>query len=361
MFSRVGSIATLLRWLGPWGPDGKPDAVERSEVVIEGPRPLRAYVYEPTRPPTGVYLILPGLHYLGPADTRLDRFASILSASGYVVIAPFFPDAIALLLAPSMFDDADTALRFAIAEAERRGLPAPALFSISFGSILALHLASQPEFDRRISRAVLFGGYAELFPAVEYAVTGRALHDGQALSAKRDPLNSPVVFMNLLPHLVLPDDADRTILMRAWRTMVHRTWGRMELKLDGARDPHAYAIARGLPDALRQPFLRGCGLANGSFSWLKEGIAEAGDRLATFDAGDRPARAHTPFALVHGRDDDVIPYFESLKIASRLPPAMLTRTSITGLYGHTATARPGLGAIAAEARAIYGMLSDLAG
>lgn len=369
MFSRVGSIATLLRWLGPWGPEGKPKAVDRKEIVIDArhrQRPLRAYVYEPASKATGLYLILPGLHYLGPADTRLDRFASILSAAGYVVVAPFFPDAIALLLAPSMFDDADAALRFSIAEAERRALPPPALFSISFGSILALHLASNAEFDGKLSRAVLFGGYADLFPAVEYAVTGRALHDvgksgGQALSAKRDPLNSPVVFMNLLPHLTLPDGADRDRLMRAWRTMVHRTWGRMELKLDGARDPHAHAIARGLPGDLRLPFLRGCGLASGSFGWLKEGIAAAGDELAMFDAGDRPARAHTPFALVHGRDDDVIPYFESLKIASRLPPSLLKRTSITGLYGHTATARPGLGAIAAEARAIYGMLSDLAG
>lgn len=365
MLARVGSIATLLRWLGPWGPDGKPATVGRAQIVLDGAPPharaLRAYVYEPAKKPTGLYLILPGLHYLGPADTRLDRFATILSAAGYVVVAPFFPDAIALLLASSMFDDADTAARFAIAEAERRGLSPPALFSISFGSILALHLASSPEFDGKISRAVLFGGYAELFPAVEYAVTGRALHEGQALSARRDPLNSPVVFMNLLPHLTLPDGADRYLLMRAWRTMVHRTWGRMELKLDGARDPHAHAIARGLPGDLRLPFLRGCGLASGSFGWLKEGIAAAGDELAMFDAGDRPARAHTPFALVHGRDDDVIPYFESLKIAARLPPSLLRRTSITGLYGHTATARPGLGAIAAEARAIYGMLSDLAG
>lgn len=358
------SLTTLLRWLGPWGGEGKPADVTRAEVTIDAVRPLRAWIYAPKRAPSGVYLILPGLHYLGPADTRLDRFASVLAASGFVVVAPFFPDVLALLLRPAMFEDAEAALRFAADEATRRSLPPPALFSISFGSILALHLASSPpaaHAQQLASRAVLFGGYADLFPAVEYAVTGRALHEGQALSAKRDPLNSPVVFMNVLPHLPLPPQADREALLRAWRTMVHRTWGRMELKLDGARDPHAHAIARRLPDELRVPFLRGCGLASGSFSWLREGIAAAGDRLSMFDAGDRPARAAVPFTLVHGRDDDVIPYFESLKIASRLAPGMLKRVSITGLYGHTAAAKPGLGAIAAEARAIYGMLTDLAG
>ncbi|MFO0611249.1 MAG: hypothetical protein U0414_01580 [Polyangiaceae bacterium] len=358
----MGSLATLIRWLGPLAPEGKPAHVSRAEITIPGgARALRAYVHVPIAAPKGVYLLLPGLHYLGPDDTRLDRFASVLAAAGFVVVAPFFPDAIELLLAPTMFTDAETALHFAIAEAERRSLPPPALFSISFGSILALHLAAHPEFRGRASRGLLFGGFAELFPAVEYAVTGRALYQDSALRAKRDPLNSPVVFMNLLPHLALPAGADRELLLRAWRTMVHRTWGRTELKLDGARDPHAHAIARGLPDELRLPFLRGCGVAPGSFGWLKEGIAAAGDAMTRFDAGDRPARVHTPLTLVHGRDDDVIPYFESLKIAERLPPEMRRRTCITGLYGHTASARPTLGAIAAEARALYGMLSDLAG
>lgn len=359
--SSVGGIPTLLRWLGPWGPDRKPGDVTRDDVTIPGAhRPLRAWVYAPPRP-KGVYLLLPGLHYLGPADVRLDRFATVLAAAGFVVVAPFFPDAIALLLAPSMFDDADAAADFAIAEAARRSLTSPALFSISFGSLMALHLAARDDLDGKLSRAVLFGGYADLFPAVEYAVTGRAMHDGAILNAKRDPLNSPVIYMNLLPHLDLPQGADRDALMRAWRRMVHRTWGRMELKADGARDPHAHAIARGLPADLRVPFLRGCGLQPGAFAWLKDGISASGDRLAIYDAGDRPSRARIPITLVHGRDDDVLPYFETLKIAARLPPARLRRTCITGMYGHTGAAMPGLPAIAAEARALYGMLSEIAG
>lgn len=357
----VGSLATLLRWLGPWGGDGKPADVAREEVNIDAPTPLRAWVYTPKRAPTGVYLLLPGLHYLGPSDTRLDRFATILAASGFVVVAPFVRGSIALLLSETMFDDAEVALGFAADQAARRSLPPPALFSISFGSLLALHVMSTPSLAARVSRALLFGGYADLFPSVEYAVTGRAMHDGAILSAKRDPLNSPVIYMNLLPWLALDGDVDRGALMRAWRTMVHRTWGRMELKADGARDPHAHAISRQLPGNLRVPFLRGCGLAPGAFGWLKEGIAEAGDRLAVFDAGDRPSRVTVRTTLVHGRDDDVLPYFETLKLGARIPPASLKRTCITGLYGHTGVARPTIAAIAAEARAMHGMLSDMAG
>src|SRR5947207_2699541 len=75
----------------------------------------RAYVYDP--PPTaraaGVYLVLPGLHFLGPDDPRLDRFCRALAASGFVVVAPFIRAYNRMLLDPSSFDDAEAALALA--------------------------------------------------------------------------------------------------------------------------------------------------------------------------------------------------------------------------------------------------------
>src|SRR6185369_4336816 len=114
------------------------------------------------------------------------------------------------------------------------------------------------------------------------------------------------------------------------------------------RDGHAHAIARGLPEDLRLPFLRGCGLAGGDIAWLEDGIQRAGSALAAFDATPKLASVHARVTLVHGRDDDVIPWLETMKIAEKLPRSSLARTCITGLYGHTAAGDVGPREILAE-------------
>jgi len=64
--------------------------------------------------------------------------------------------------------------------------------------------------------------------------------------------------------------------------------------------------------------------------------------------------------LVHGRSDDVIPYFESVKLAAALPGSMLRGLHLTGMYGHTGAETPGPAAAAREAATMLRMLVDLA-
>jgi pimeloyl-ACP methyl ester carboxylesterase len=351
---RARRIATLLRWLGPWSTEGRPRGIEKSTIAL-GEMRVRLLV---PRAPRGVYHVIPGLHYLGPDDVRLDRFLTILAAAGFTVVAPFYPAYVDLALEPGVFADAERAQAFAGDLARRASAPPPGVFSISFGSLLALHLASRPALAGRIGGVVVFGGFADLFPTVRFAVTGRAEHGGVSLRATRDPLNSPVVYLNLLPFLDVK--GDRAVLAEAYRTMIRRTWGRMELKADGMRDGHAHAIARRLPEELRLPFLRGCGLAGGASEWLEDGIRRAGDAMSRYDATPLLPSVHARVTLVHGRDDDVIPYVETEKLAERLPRGALARKCITGLYGHTAAGHVGPAAILQEIGALAGMLADMA-
>lgn len=354
--TRAGDVAVtsarLARWLGPWAASQVPRGITRSARACGA---TRAYVYQPPGAPRGVYLVLPGLHFLGPDDPRLDRFCRVVAAAGHAVVAPFIRSYSRLLLDPSAFDDARAALALASSLAAELGLGAPALFSISFGSLLALDLAGQPEPP---AAAILFGGYAEFLPTVRFAVTGRTEHAGQRHELTRDPLNSPVVYLNVLEQLELA--GDRAALAAAWLEMVHRTWGRLELKAPGARDPIAHAIAERLEPALRAPFLRGCGLAPDAIDWLEAGLARAPGALSFLDPTPALDRVRCPVVLVHGRDDDVIPYFESLKLAQRLPRGALRGVHVTGLYGHTGSAHASAGALLAEGRTMLGMLLDLA-
>lgn len=310
----------------------------------------KAYVYRP-RPAHAAYLVLPGLHFLGPDDPRLDRFCRVLARAGFLVVAPFIRSYTDLVLRRSAFEEARAAFDHSKRLASELGLPRPAVFSISFGSALALELATLADGP---SSAVVFGGFCEFLPTVRFAVTGRAEHAGELHSLPRDPLNSPAVFLNAIDALDFT--GDRAALAEAWREMVYRTWGKMELKAPGARDGHAHAIAEGLSPELRRPFYRGCMLEPDALPWLEDALARGAGDLACFDAQSRVARVVSPISLVHGRDDDVIPYFETLKLARSMPPGRLGQVHLTGMFSHTAAQRPSARELAGEARTMLAML-----
>jgi pimeloyl-ACP methyl ester carboxylesterase len=341
----VADLAALLRWLGPWAGDAIPPGVTRTTRAPGGLE--RAYLYEPQgRAPGGAYLVAPGLHFLGPDDPRLDRFCRVLAASGALVMAPFLPDFLRLELAPTTashlaaaFDDLD------VMAGERR-LPRPAIFSISFGSMPAIEIAARPTHRDRVGALVVFGGFADFDATVRFAVTGVTERGGRRLELARDPLNSPAVFLNLLPHLDAGEG--RAALEAAWRRMVRETWGRMELKAEGARDPYANRIAEALPPELRELFLVGCGLRPGAIDRVDAGLRAAGDHFGFFDPRPHLARLAAPVYLLHGRDDDVIPWFESEKIRDALPAGHPHRLHVVGMASHTGVGMPPLGELARE-------------
>jgi dipeptidyl aminopeptidase/acylaminoacyl peptidase len=65
--------------------------------------------------------------------------------------------------------------------------------------------------------------------------------------------------------------------------------------------------------------------------------------------------------LVHGADDDVIPFEQSHVLAGKLVNAASVHTHITGMYGHTGAHRPPVTAIAKELLTMIRVLRVLAG
>jgi pimeloyl-ACP methyl ester carboxylesterase len=347
----VRGALRLVRWLGPWEKDGVPRDVTRRELSIEGPRTMRAYEYRPRGRARGVYVIAPGLHFLGPDDPRLDRFCRILAASGVVVLAPFLPDHCGLRVTARTTDD----LAAAFEVGESLGLGKPAIFSISFGSQPAIALAARESHRDRVAALVLFGGFADYNASVRFCLTGRASYDGRELAMTHDPLNAPVVWMHLLDELGLP--CDRAKVLAAWQEMVERTWGKMELKAAGARDPIAHEIAERLDEREREVFLLGCGLRDGAGAHLETALPRIAETYAFTDPRAALARVRCPIAIVHGRDDDVIPWFEAEKLRAAAPHA---RLMITGLYGHTGAATVSPRALARELATMFSVVRTLA-
>jgi pimeloyl-ACP methyl ester carboxylesterase len=347
--ARTSAIARLARWLGPWTPESsRPTGIVRRRLLLHGSRPFDAWLYEPRGAAIGALLVVPGLHYLGPADPRLDRFLAILADAGLRVLCPFLPELRALRVGPSVVADAGVA--FDALEALPGG-PAvrPGVFSISFGSYPAIHVAASRA--ERVGSLLLFGGYASFEDVIRFSLgddSGRAY----------DPLNRPVVFLNLLAHLDgVP--ADPEPLRRAWITFVRRTWGRPALKRPGALDPLAHAMAATLPSDARELFLVGTGVAPGGAERIRAALARGRADFAHLDPRPACAGIRAPVTLVHGLDDDVIPHPQSALLAEAMPSHVSTRLLLTGLYAHTGHGALDPSTLAGEARALVGILEAL--
>jgi pimeloyl-ACP methyl ester carboxylesterase len=355
---------SLARWLGPWGETKVPTTVSRTTTIVEPPNqtPFRANLYvHQRRAPIGAYLVAPGLHFLGPNDPRFDRFCRVLAAAGLLVLAPFLPEHVALRVSPRSVDD--LAASFELLERVGRGLPPPAIFSISFGSQPAIGLAARPDFRDRVGALVLFGGFADFGATVRYAISGEATYRGRTLAVAHDPLNAPVVWLNLLSHLGplagITDERELAAVARAWHAYVERTWGRPAFKVGDARSVVAHELAATLDPRSRDLFLRGCGLLPGGLPLVEQALAAAGDAFDFTDPRPHLATLRAPVAIVHGRDDDVVPWFEAEKLRDALPAGHPHRLLVTGLYGHTGASSPTLGAMIDEARTLLDVVRTM--
>lgn len=342
MLGSALSIGRLARWLGPWGHPTKAPQVATEEASLDG---MRVRIYRPNRSPRATYLIAPGLHYAGADDPRLDRFCRILAAGGHLVVAPFIPSYLALTPNAQAIADFERAFL----ALPRWSAQRPIVFSISFGSLLAFALAAR--HGAALDGLVIFGGYAEFQATLEFCLTGKV---ASGRSAARDPLNQPVVLMNLLAQLD-PPCTDHAAVSAAWRTYVERTWGRPEMK---ARERFTEVAATvDVPPEVRPLFEIGVGVTPGAADLALPALTRFDGRA--LDPSPYLSQIRGRVDLVHGTDDDVIPFEQSHALAAKLVNADV-RTHITGLYGHTGAQTPRLSAAARELWTMVQVLRVLA-
>lgn len=327
----------LLSQLGPWADLARaPAAVERRSLRVppshDDERPMVARVYAPVdERPKGAYLVAHGLHYAGPDDPRMDRFLRVLAHAGFLVVCPLLPSYTSLSVDERVTGELTRGLLLYESLPERPRDVLPGVFSISFGSLPAYRLAAREDAASRIGAVVVFGGYVDFARTLAFALGAR---EGIAFAPAHDPLNLPVVVMNLLSAMQeLPCDPVRVV--PHFERYVRATWGRPEMKANARFHAVAHEIARDIvDDDARQFFLLGCGVLPGARDLCLRALTRIDARA--FDPTDAIVRARVPIHAIHGVDDDVIPYTELARLAALAPlSASPISTSLTGLFAHT--------------------------
>jgi pimeloyl-ACP methyl ester carboxylesterase len=352
----VGRVGVLAKWLGPWIDElATPPGIVRRSAWIDTAdgRRVQVWVYAPPEGRgVGVYLLASGLHYAGPADKRMDRFARVLAASGFWVVAPFVESFMGMRVRQEALRDVEAVSAWITAQPQWEGLWM-GVFSVSFGSLLALKAAASDD-QGRIKRLVLFGGYRDWRATMRFCATGMV--NGVKVGA-HDPLNFPVLMTNVLETVCDSEEGQR-VLKRAWGQYVRATWGRPEMKTDKWREV-AQAIGEALDPQWRSLFWIGCNHKPGGAALIEEAM-HITPGLDALDPDPYFAQVRCPVTLMHGSGDDVIPSSELEQLRVALAPYTEVEPLVTGTYGHTGRSG-GLRQAVSEARTTARLLWRISG
>jgi len=126
----------------------------------------------------------------------------------------------------------------------------------------------------------------------------------------------------------------------AFRQAVRLTWGKPSMLVPAVRELALTPIKAQLEPRDGELFFVACGLRPGVGSMVDQALARSGDTFTYMNAVPKRAALRMPIVFVHGRGDEVIPWYESERAREALAPGHPHRVYYTGMYAHTLAKRP---------------------
>ena len=263
-------------------------------------------LYLPGQGAVAALVLVPGLARTGKDDPRLVAFADSLARVRFAVLVPDIASLKALQVRPSQIDE--------IADAV-------AWLSQSYGEVglVAISYAAGPALLAALRQPVRFvlsiGGYHDITKMVTFLTTGDYRLDGRWRHAKPNAYGKWVFVISNAGRLSSAREAAHLAAIAEARLDDRAppegplgAEGRAVMALVNNEDrSRVQKLIAGLPEAIRA------------------------DMAALDPAGSDLESLRARLLLVHGTDDAVVPYSESLDLARRLGPARASLTVVDGL------------------------------
>ena len=267
-------------------------------------------------------MLVPGAVPQGKDDPRLVAFAMTLARARFAVLAPELPGVRELRVRPT--DSRAVADAFAylasrpdLAPGGRAGIVA---FSYTVGP--AVLAALEPDIRERVRFIVAVGGYHDLFRAIRFFTTGYFEEDGKGGYVKPDDYGRLVFAYGAKAHLRALRDHE-LIDAIAERKRRDRAADVADLVAGLSREAKAvYELAVNTDPARFTALLAG----------LPPAMLADLDALSLHNKDLRRLKAR--LLLLHGRNDNLIPYPESLALARAAPQGKARVWLINRVLGH---------------------------
>jgi hypothetical protein len=334
--------ARTARYLRAWV--RRPRAIREVEttLLVRGePREATLYLPPGGRPAPG-WVVLHGMTVPGRKHGTLTRFVRSLCASGAVVLVPDVPAWRALTLDVTAARETVEAgvLHLGSLPGVRAG--AVGAIGFSFGATQVLMASADEAMHGHLTAIVGFGGYCDLARGLRCMFAGEHEWEGVRYTLDPDPYGRWIVVANYLTMLDGCEgmgrvaDGARELALETGRRG-EWAWGprydamKVELSRDFTTDERRIWQVIAPPSGVRPD---------------RDAALELAERFAAkaleSDPGLDP-RPHLPnvrakVVLSHGRQDRLIPWTETPRLMSRLPPHVHASASITGLFAHSAGA-----------------------
>ncbi len=314
-------LADLDAGFGPSGLKATTPAPHRAMVTyrVDG-RARHADLYRPGETPRARIVLVPGVAEDGKDDARLVAFATTLARARFTVLVPDIGALRALKVrATDAREIADAFVYLAgLDEEAARGRIGIAAISYAVGPALIAALEADVRDSLRF--VVGIGGYHDIEAVVTFFTTGRyrTRPGGRWRYRKPNAYGKWVFVLSNLDRV--RDSADRVAL----EAMARRKMEDLEADVAdlaaqlGAEGRSVHALISNT-DAERVPELI-AGLP-----------AEMRAEVAALDLSKRDLRAlRARLLLIHGREDDIIPFSESRALARSVPEGQVDLFLIDG-------------------------------
>ena len=322
-------------------PDAAPVALEETSYR-RGSESLPARIYRPAghKGKLPGWVVLHGLTRTGREHPSLHRFATAVAASGSLVLVPDIPEWRDLRVAPAITVDTIRAAVRALQQLPDVEHEHAGLLGFSFGATQALVAATDPEIAGLLHGIAAWGGYCDVPSLFEFGMTGYHTLDGERHFIEPDPYGSWVMAGNYLTavpghekdgavaaavHALAIEAGERGIY--AWEPVFDASKLAAREKLAPAQR-EVFDIIAPMTTTPRQPTEYAMQLG-------RELAAAAVREDPLLDPRPHLKKATVPTLLAHGRDDRLIPFSQTIMLKRELPPAVVKRTTITGLFAHS--------------------------
>jgi pimeloyl-ACP methyl ester carboxylesterase len=320
-------------------------APERRFVAFtfEG-RPYRGDLYLPGEKARSALLLVPGAAEAGKDDPRLIAFATTLARARFTVLVPDIASLRELKVNPGNAREIGDAFAWLVSRPDLAPGGRGGMVAFSYAAGPAVLAALQPEIHERTGFILAVGGYHDLVQVLTFFTTGWFRQDGEWRYLEPNEYGKWVFVLSNLDRL--DDPAERALL----QTMAKRKMADLDAGLDDlaaqlqgqGKALYAFITNREpqrAPELLRQ---------------LPQGIRAD---ITALDLANKDLSAlRARLLLIHGYDDSIIPFTESIALAAAVSKGQARLFLVDGL-AHV-DLEPGLRSRFRLWRAIHALLVE---